>query len=73
MSPAQPPGPAPAVVPTAAVQEAQQASGEMRQWTSAAILGNGRRCPNAALPGSRYCGLDAHQALTNKDTDRVGA
>src|SRR4026209_2704032 len=23
----------------------------------AAILGNGRRCPNAALPGSRYCGL----------------
>ena len=42
MSPAQPPGPAPAVVPTAAVQEAQQASGEMRQWTSAAILGNGR-------------------------------
>ena len=25
----------------------------------AAILGNGRRCPNAALPGSRYCGLPA--------------
>ena len=39
----------------------------------AAILGNGRRCPNAALPASRYCGLDAHQALANKDTDRVGA
>ena len=38
----------------------------------AAILGNGRRCPNAALPGSRYCGLDAHQALANKGTDRVG-
>ena len=38
----------------------------------AAILGNGRRCPNAALPGSRYCGLDAHQALANKDTDVVG-
>src|SRR5437762_1921293 len=29
----------------------------------AAILSNGRRCPNAALPGSRYCGIDAHQAL----------
>src|SRR5205814_14184 len=29
----------------------------------AAILGNGRRCPNAALPGSRFCGLDSHQAL----------
>src|SRR5215216_4913194 len=39
----------------------------------AAILGNGRRCPNAALPGSRYCGLDAHQALAGKDTDVVGA
>ena len=38
----------------------------------AAILGNGRRCPNAALPGSRYCGLDAHQALEGKPTDRVG-
>ena len=39
----------------------------------AAILGNGRRCPNAALPGSRYCGLDAHQALAGKDSDVVGA
>src|SRR5919199_1531840 len=38
----------------------------------AAILGNGRRCPNAALAGSRYCGLDAHQALEGKPTDRVG-
>ena len=36
----------------------------------AAILGNGRRCPNASLPGSRYCGLDAHQALEGKPTDR---
>src|SRR6187397_936813 len=37
----------------------------------AAILGNGRRCPNAALPNSRYCGLDSHQALENKDTDVI--
>jgi N utilization substance protein A len=29
----------------------------------AAILSNGKRCPNEALPGSRYCGLQAHQAL----------
>ncbi|MFL5893879.1 MAG: transcription termination factor NusA, partial [Thermoleophilaceae bacterium] len=35
----------------------------------AAILANGRRCPNAALPGSRYCGLPAHQALAEKGTD----
>jgi N utilization substance protein A len=39
----------------------------------AAILANGRRCPNAALPGSRYCGLPAHQALEGKDTDDVRA
>src|SRR3954447_14895660 len=38
----------------------------------AAILANGRRCPNAALPGSRYCGLESHQALEHKDTDVVG-
>jgi N utilization substance protein A len=37
----------------------------------AAILTNGRRCPNAALPGSRYCGIEAHQALAGMDTDRV--
>ncbi len=29
----------------------------------AAILSNGKRCPNAALSGSRYCGVPAHQAL----------
>ena len=36
---------------------------EETQGRCAAILSNGRRCPNAALPGSRYCGLPAHQAL----------
>jgi N utilization substance protein A len=29
----------------------------------AAVLSNGKRCPNAALPGSRFCGVPAHQAL----------
>ena len=28
-----------------------------------AVLANGKRCPNAALPGSRYCGVPAHQEL----------
>src|SRR5436305_3736261 len=37
----------------------------------AAILANGKRCPNAALPGSRYCGLPAHQALADQPTDQV--
>jgi N utilization substance protein A len=41
------------------------------QGRCAAILSNGRRCPNAALAGSRYCGLDAHQALANVDGDHV--
>jgi transcription termination/antitermination protein NusA len=37
----------------------------------AAVLSNGKRCPNAALPGSRYCGLPVHQALVDQDTDEV--
>jgi transcription termination/antitermination protein NusA len=37
----------------------------------AAILANGKRCPNASLPGSRYCGLPAHQELEGTDTDYV--
>jgi N utilization substance protein A len=34
----------------------------------AAVLSNGKRCPNAALPGTRYCGVPAHQALAASDT-----
>jgi N utilization substance protein A len=37
----------------------------------AAILSNGKRCPNAALPQSRYCGLPAHQALADQEGDEV--
>jgi len=33
----------------------------------AAVLSNGKRCPNASLPGSRYCGVPAHQALAATD------
>jgi N utilization substance protein A len=33
----------------------------------AAILSNGKRCPNAALPGTKYCGVPAHQALASGD------
>ena len=36
-----------------------------------AILSNGKRCPNAALPGSRFCGVPAHQALEGAGTDYV--
>jgi N utilization substance protein A len=34
----------------------------------AALLSNGKRCPNAALPGTRYCGVPAHQALADDPT-----
>jgi N utilization substance protein A len=33
----------------------------------AAILSNGKRCPNASLPGSKYCGVPAHQALADQE------
>jgi N utilization substance protein A len=39
----------------------------------AAILSNGKRCPNAVVAGSRYCGLPAHQALADQAGDELEA
>src|SRR3954465_6102737 len=36
-----------------------------------AVLSNGRRCPNAALSGSTYCGLPQHQALSRFETSHA--
>ena len=36
-----------------------------------AMLTTGRRCPNAALEGSSYCGLPQHQALARFSTNQV--
>jgi N utilization substance protein A len=36
-----------------------------------AVLSNGRRCPNAAIAGSTYCGLPQHQALSRFETSQV--
>ncbi|MDX6652452.1 MAG: transcription termination/antitermination protein NusA [Solirubrobacterales bacterium] len=36
-----------------------------------AVLSNGRRCPNAPLPSSRYCGLPQHQSLARFQTHQV--
>ena len=44
---------------------------EETQGRCAAVMSTGRRCPNASLPGSRYCGLDSHQALANQPTDEI--
>jgi len=48
-------------------QEEEEVSGRCH-----AVLTSGKRCPNAALPGSRYCGLPAHQELEAQEGDRVG-
>ena len=32
-----------------------------------AILSTGKRCPNSALPGSRFCGVPAHQELAERE------
>ncbi len=40
--------------------------GEEFSGRCGAVLSNGKRCPNAALPGSRYCGVPAHQELVNQ-------
>jgi N utilization substance protein A len=54
-----------------ATEEAEAAfagEGEEEEFTGrcAAILSTGKRCPNAALPGSRYCGVPAHQELAQR-------
>src|SRR5438034_3688929 len=54
-----------------ATEEAEAAfagDGETEEFTGrcAAILSTGKRCPNAALPGSRYCGVPAHQELAQR-------
>jgi N utilization substance protein A len=40
--------------------------GEEFSGRCAAVLSTGKRCPNAALPGSRFCGVPAHQELANQ-------
>src|SRR5438874_1534360 len=45
--------------------------GEDVSGRCSAILSNGKRCPNAALPGSRFCGVPAHQALVGTEADSV--
>jgi transcription termination/antitermination protein NusA len=36
-----------------------------------AVLSNGRRCPNAAIGDSSYCGLPTHQALGRFNTNQI--
>jgi N utilization substance protein A len=49
--------------------EAAYGGGDDEEYSGrcSAILSNGKRCPNASLPGSRFCGVPAHQALADQD------
>ena len=31
------------------------------------VLANGKRCPNTTLPGSRFCGIPAHQEMAQRE------
>jgi N utilization substance protein A len=44
---------------------------EAHDGRCAAVLSAGRRCPNASLAGSRFCGLPQHQALARFTTNQV--
>jgi N utilization substance protein A len=52
-------------------EELTYEEGEEVDGRCAAVLSAGRRCPNASLQGSRYCGLPQHQALARFDTNQV--
>src|SRR5205809_1083818 len=49
--------------------EAAYGGGDDEEFTGrcAAVLSNGKRCPNAALPGSRFCGIAAHRELAERE------
>jgi transcription termination/antitermination protein NusA len=51
--------------------EIEEEGAETADGRCAAVLSAGRRCPNASLPGSRYCGLPQHQALARFPTNQV--
>ncbi len=46
--------------------ETEDATGRCR-----AVLASGKRCPNASVPGSRYCGLPVHQELDKKESAKA--
>jgi transcription termination/antitermination protein NusA len=54
-------------------EELTYEEGEEVDGRCAAVLSAGRRCPNASLAGSRYCGLPQHQALARFETNQVTA
>jgi N utilization substance protein A len=45
----------------------EDAEGEEYSGRCSAVLSTGKRCPNAAVPGSRYCGIPAHRELAQQE------
>ena len=52
-------------------QDVEYEGEEQSDGRCMAVLSNGRRCPNAAVAGSTYCGLPQHQALVRFETSQV--
>jgi transcription termination/antitermination protein NusA len=52
-------------------QDVEYEGEEQSDGRCMAILSNGRRCPNAAIAGSTYCGLPQHQALSRFETSQM--
>jgi N utilization substance protein A len=52
-------------------QDVEYEGEEQADGRCLAVLSNGRRCPNAAIAESTYCGLPQHQALNRFDTNQL--
>ncbi len=52
-------------------QDIEYEGEEVSDGRCLAMLTTGRRCPNAGLEGSRYCGLPQHQSLARFKTNQV--
>jgi N utilization substance protein A len=53
----------------AEAEAAYGGGGDDEEYTGrcSAVLSTGKRCPNASLPGSRYCGIPAHRELAAQE------
>ncbi|MCC6222320.1 MAG: transcription termination/antitermination protein NusA [Thermoleophilia bacterium] len=47
--------------------------GEEHTGRCSAVLSTGKRCPNASLPGSRYCGIPGHRELAAQEGETAVA
>ena len=52
-------------------QDVEYEGEEQSDGRCMAVLSNGRRCPNAAIADSTYCGLPQHQALSRFETNQA--